>query len=59
MHTKECLADALISAVQNLRDSDRWARNDAQFRRHAGDGTLLDWAELYLEEGTKTCICDK
>jgi hypothetical protein len=58
MHDKACLADALIAAVQNLRDSDT-IKSDEEFRRAVQNGTVLDWADSYLSDGTKTCICAK
>jgi hypothetical protein len=55
MHAKECLAEAMIAAIQNLRDSNTCS--DFDFRLYVQDNLPLEWADEYLADGTKTCIC--
>jgi hypothetical protein len=56
LHTKECLAEALIAAIENARDSDT-GYSDFEFRIALQNNELLEWADDYLADGTKTCIC--
>ena len=53
-HTKACLAAAVICAVENLRDD---SESDITFRLDLQNNMPLVWADIYLEEGTATCIC--
>lgn len=54
-HTKRCLAEALICAVENVRDSDDFT--DTQFVGWAQlNGPLLD-GRLYLDDGLVECKC--
>lgn len=54
-HTKACLAEALISAVQNLRD-DRDTKLH-HFKSAMTNGSLLATADGYLKDGLQTCTC--
>ena len=53
-HTKKCLASAMISAIQNLRDME--FGTDFDFRIAAQDN-ILYLADEYLATGTQSCIC--
>jgi len=53
-HTKECLAKAMIVAIENLRDD---AVSDVEFRVGLQEGLPLDWADQYLREGVTVCLC--
>ena len=55
-HTKKCLAHAIICAVENLRDAS--GMTDLDFRLYMQDGEALGQADMYLETGTTTCICN-
>jgi len=55
MHSKRCLASALISAVENLRDAERMT--DHQFRMNAQEGSFLAMADDYLADGLSDCLC--
>lgn len=55
MHSKECLAAALIATVENFRDED--GMTDLDFRLVAQDHTFLTVADEYLADGTKECVC--
>jgi len=54
MHTKSCLASAIICAVENARDA---ADSDFDFRILMQEGAALSWADGYLSDGTATCSC--
>ena len=54
LHSKECLAEAIISAVQNLRDDLSTAHD---FRLNVQANLPLQWADEYLTSGTQTCTC--
>ena len=54
-HTKKCLASAMISAVQNLRDDE--GETDFDFRIAAQDNYFLTLADDYLETRIQSCIC--
>lgn len=54
LHTKKCLAHAVICAVENLRDTNG---TDLEFRVHLQDNLPLEWADSYLSDGTVTCLC--
>lgn len=54
LHSKECLASAIISAVQNFRDDLSTAHD---FRLNAQGNDFLHAADEYLTSGTQTCIC--
>lgn len=56
LHTRECLAHAIINAVENIRDS---APSDLDFRVSMQDGDALTVADDYLASGTVTCKCDE
>ena len=56
MHTKRCLAGAVIAAVENLRDQDGMTHFD--FRIAVQDNAMLSEADGYLRDGLFTCICD-
>jgi len=66
-HTAACLADALISAIQNIRDmvvedckrygSDAATYADLDFRAHAQSGWFLQEADGYLRDGMTICKC--
>jgi hypothetical protein len=55
-HTKQCYAEALISAVQNFRDNEEMT--DFDFRVRVQDGSLKEEAQGYLNDGLQTCTCD-
>lgn len=55
MHERRCLARAIISAVENLRDSD--AFTDLGFRLQMQDNHALTEADDYLNTGMVDCIC--
>ena len=54
LHTKDCLAGAMISAIENMRDG---AGSDFDFRIMAQDNLALVWADDYLASGTSVCRC--
>lgn len=54
-HTPRCLANAMISAIENMRDLE--GQTQCDFRIMAQDNTPLTWADSYLADGTQTCIC--
>jgi hypothetical protein len=54
-HVKECLASALIVAIQNLRDDS--FLTDTDFRVSAQANDMLAAADAYLAEGMTTCLC--
>ena len=54
-HTKRCLAKALICAIENARDLSFVSAID--FRVWAQNNEMLEWADMYLDEGTTECIC--
>jgi hypothetical protein len=55
MHSKKCLAEAIISAVQNLRDNKQV--DDLAFRLAAQANEFLPEADAYLNDGLQTCTC--
>ena len=55
MHSKKCLAEAIISAVQNLRDNA--LVDDHAFRIAAQNNAFLPEADAYLNDGLQTCTC--
>ena len=55
MHTKRCLAAAMICAIENERDYD--LTRDLDFRIAMQDNHALTLADSYLLDGTKTCEC--
>lgn len=55
MHSKRCLAESLISAVQNMRDDKDVTDHD--FRIIVQDNDLLPIADDYLRSGLQTCTC--
>jgi hypothetical protein len=55
LHSKQCMAQALISAVQNLRDSDISHR---EFQFALQDNELMYTARGYLDEGLQDCRCN-
>jgi hypothetical protein len=68
MHTKRCLARAVISAVENFRDNEDFTDGDFQDFVTRGSDVTLDptryaqetpygWAVGYLSDGTATCRC--
>lgn len=56
-HTKRCLANAMISAIQNLRDDEE--ESDFDFRIAMQDNYSLVLADDYLtwEGNFSICIC--
>lgn len=55
MHSKKCLAEAIISAVQNLRDNGQV--DSLAFRLAAQANEFLPEADAYLNDGLQTCTC--
>lgn len=55
MHTKVCLASAMMSAIENFRDSADVT--DVDFRIMAQSNKVLHEADAYLAEGLSTCRC--
>jgi hypothetical protein len=55
MHSKRCLAEAIISAVQNIRDNQ--SIDDLAFRLAAQANEFLPEADDYLNTGLQTCTC--
>lgn len=55
LHSKRCLASAIISAVENIRDMENFS--DHEFRLAAQDNDFLASADQYLQEGIATCTC--
>ena len=56
MHTRRCLAGALIAAVENLRDTQ--GLRDFDFRIAVQNNEPLEMADEYLKTGLFTCICN-
>lgn len=54
LHSKQCLAKALIAAIENLRDQDY---TDYDFRLDVQNNVSLQTADDYLFDGTTDCIC--
>jgi hypothetical protein len=54
LHSRKCLAAAVIAAVENLRDEE--GSSDLAFRLAMQDGPLAV-ADGYLADGLMTCIC--
>lgn len=54
-HTKQCLAKALITSIENWRDA--WDINDHDFRISAQRNEWLAEADEWLETGMTVCIC--
>jgi len=46
----------MIAAIENARDSDSHF-TDHDFRIMAQNNEFLEWADDYLADGTKTCLC--
>lgn len=55
MHSKRCLAAAIIAAVENLRDVE--GQEDHGFRMAMEDNMALAEADSYLNDGTMPCSC--
>lgn len=55
MHSRRCLAEAIISAVQNLRDE--VGQDDHTFRIAMQGNEPLQLADLYLNTGLQSCTC--
>ena len=55
MHTKVCLASAVISAIQNLRDEE--GMSDFEFRIAMQNNVPLARADGYLTDGLSNCNC--
>lgn len=55
LHTKACLASALIRVIENIRDDAE--ETDLEFRLAAQDNYLLTIADEYLLSGIATCRC--
>jgi hypothetical protein len=55
MHTKRCLAAAIIAAVENLRDDAE--ETDFEFRIAMQDNYHLTLADDYLNTGLMPCTC--
>lgn len=65
-HTPQCLAKAMIAAIENYRDElanhlvhnpENASTVEFDFRVWAQDNNAMHWADLYLSEGTTDCIC--
>lgn len=63
-HSVRCLAQAMISAIENARDArselfggDEYTQ-EVEFRLWAQDNIALQWADEYLKDGTADCLCD-
>lgn len=54
-HGKACLAAAMLSAVENLRDDE--GLDDHTFRAALADGEPLAMADDYLADGLCDCRC--
>lgn len=54
-HDRKCMAEALISAVQNFRDQEQ---TDLDFHLMVQNGGLVQEAYEYLRIGLQDCICD-
>jgi hypothetical protein len=54
-HTKQCLAGALKSAIENFRDYDEVS--DVEFRLLVQDGQILREADTYLADMVGLCRC--
>lgn len=60
LHSRYCLAAAMIAAIENLRDQEADVPEstlDHSFRLDVQDGTPLVWADEYLASGTVDCRC--
>ncbi len=57
MHDKRCLANAIICAVENYRDTE--GLTDLDFRISAQNNTFLAEADGYLADGLADCRCDE
>lgn len=55
LHSKKCLATAILCAVENWRDAE--GMTDHEFRLMAQDNDFLHTADEYLNTGTCTCTC--
>lgn len=55
LHSRRCLAEAIISAVQNLRDEA--GQDDHGFRIEMQNNGALPLADLYLNTALQTCTC--
>lgn len=55
VHSKSCLAAALISVVENWRDAEDISQ--LEFRIAAQDNTFFTEADAYLTDGTVPCRC--
>ena len=55
LHSRKCLAQALISAVENFRDEQ--GMTDFDFRILAQENRFLVAADDYLATGLQTCTC--
>lgn len=55
LHDKRCLANAIINAVENLRDTEGFS--DLNFRLSVQTNEALEMADEYLRDGMVTCIC--
>jgi hypothetical protein len=53
-HEKECLAAAMIAAIENYRDD---ISSSLDFRQSAQRNEFLEVADGYLADGTFTCLC--
>ena len=53
-HTKQCLAKALITSIENWRDADIY---DHEFRSFAQWNEWLAEADEWLASGLTECIC--
>lgn len=67
LHEVKCLSQALISAIENERDSLLEARRRSEmgpyygahdFRLMAQDNDFLTIADRNLNDGTSTCMCE-
>lgn len=62
-HTAQCMAKAMIAAIENLRDSTildcsrQGMGTETSFRLALQDNTPLAWADSYLVNGDTECIC--
>jgi len=59
LHEKRCLAEAMISAIQNARDTEDEFFTAHDFRTWAQENAVLQQADEYLNTGLQDCRCDK
>ncbi len=55
-HTKRCMANAMISAIENARDAEGFS--DFDFAIWSQDNRAMWDARENLADGTSVCTCD-